>query len=162
MHPSMKFRHPILSWLAARTRIRGDIAPREAKGLLPRIKMYFGIQQASSKSVRCSWLSQSQSLSVVSARRRVLSSLGQTSICAANSRRPQFGHLSSGQSRPEYFPTWTLIPQHPVCCFDRHNLYISDLDNSARSRCSQSTSSKRSCGHFMISGRRHLAIFLLA
>jgi len=43
-------------------------------------------------------------------------------MCAAVSLRPQFGHFSSGHSRAEYFPTWTLVPQKPVCCLDLHIL----------------------------------------
>jgi hypothetical protein len=88
--------------------------------------------------------------SVVSASRRVLSSRGQMRMCSAVSLRPQFGHFSFRHSRPEYFPTWTLVPQKPVCCSDLHILYMSDFDDMARSRCSQSTSSKRSCGHFLV------------
>ena len=83
-------------------------------------------------------------------------------MCSAVSLRPQFGHFSSGHSRPEYFPTWTLVPQKPVCCLDLHILYMSDFDDMARSRCSQSTSSKRSCGHFLVSVSMRRATSLLA
>ncbi len=83
-------------------------------------------------------------------------------MCSAVSLRPQFGHFSSGHSRPEYFPNWTLVPQKPVCCFDRHILYMSDFDDMARSRCSQSTSSKLSCGHFFVSVSMRRATSLLA
>ncbi len=83
-------------------------------------------------------------------------------MCSAVSLRPQFRHFSSGQSRPEYFPTWILVPQKPECCFDLHILYKSDFDDMARSRCSQSTSSKRSCGHFFVSVSMHPATSLLA
>ncbi len=83
-------------------------------------------------------------------------------MCAAVSLRPQFGHFSSGHSRPEYFPTWTLVPQKPVCCLDLHILYMSDFDDIARLRCSQSTSSKRSCVHFLVSASMCRATSLLA
>ncbi len=83
-------------------------------------------------------------------------------MCAAVSLQPQFGHFSSGHLRPEYFPTWTLVPQKPVCCLDLHILYMSDFDDMARSRCSQSTSSKRSCGHFLVSASMRRATSLLA
>ena len=83
-------------------------------------------------------------------------------MCSVVSLCPQFGHFSSGQLRPEYFPTWTLVPQNPECCFDRHILYMSDFDDMARSRCSQSTYSKRSCGHFFVSVSMRRATSLLA
>ncbi len=83
-------------------------------------------------------------------------------MCSAVSLRPQFGHFSSGHLRPEYFPTWTLVPQKLVCCFDLHIFHMSDFDDMARSRCSQSTSSKRSCGHFLVSVSMRRATSLLA
>jgi hypothetical protein len=83
-------------------------------------------------------------------------------MCAAVSLRPQFEHFSSGHSSPEFFPTWTLVPQKPVCCLDLHILYMLDFDDMARLRCSQSTSSKRSCGHFLVSASRRRAVSLLA
>ncbi len=103
-------------------------------------------------------------LSVVSSNRRVLSSFGHKRMCAAVSLRPHLGHFSPRHSRPrpEYFSTWTLVPQKPVCCLDLHIFYMSDLDAMARLRCSQSTSSKWSCGHFLVSASRHWAISLLA
>jgi hypothetical protein len=107
-------------------------------------------------------LSHSLRLSVVSANRRVLSLFGQMRMCSAVSLRPKLGHFSSGYSRPEYFPTWTLVPQKPVCCLDLHILYMSDLDAMARLRCSQSTSLKWSWGHFVVSASRPQAISLLA
>ena len=124
--------------------------------------MYFGIQYASSKSVRCSWFSHLLRLSVVSTNNCVLSLFGQMRMCSAVSLRPQEGHFSSCQSRPEYFPTCTLVPQNPVCCLDLHILYISDLDVMAISKCSQSTSSNRSFGHFLVSVKSSRAISLLA
>ncbi len=83
-------------------------------------------------------------------------------MCTAVSLRPQFGHFSSGHLSPEYIPTLTLVPQKPVCCLDLHILYMSDFDDMARSRCSQSTSSKRSCGHFLVSVSMRQATSLLA
>jgi len=83
-------------------------------------------------------------------------------MCSAISLRPQFGHFSSGQSRPEYFPTWTLVLQKPECCFDLHILYMLDFVDMAKSRCSQSTSSKRSCGHFFVPVSMCQATSLLA
>ncbi len=38
----MKSLHPILSWLLASTLFLGDIVPREAKALSPRIRIYLG------------------------------------------------------------------------------------------------------------------------
>ena len=81
---------------------------------------------------------------------------------SAVSLRPQLGHFSSGHSSPEYLPTWTLVPQKPECCFERHVLYMSDFDDMARSRCSQSTSSKRSCGHCLVLVHVRRATSLLA
>jgi hypothetical protein len=49
-----------------------------------------------------------------------------------------------------------------VCCFDLHILYMSDFDDMARSRCSQSTTSKRSCSHFLVSVSMRQATSLLA
>jgi hypothetical protein len=100
--------------------------------------------------------------SVVSAYSRILSLFGQMSMCSTISLQPQLGHFLSGHSRPEYFPTWTLVPQKPVCCLDLHILYMLDLDVMARSRCSQSTSSNWSCRHFFVTARRPRAISLLA
>ena len=81
---------------------------------------------------------------------------------SAVSLRPQFGHFSSGHSSPEYLPTWTLVPQKPECCFERHVLYMSDFDDMAMSRCSQSTSSNRSCGQCFVSVSMRRATSLLA
>jgi hypothetical protein len=139
MHPSMKFLHPILSWLLVSALILEDIVLSEAKALSPCIRMYLGIQQASSKLVRLSWESHPLRLFVVSVNRRILSLLGHKWMCTAVSLQPQLGHFSSGHSKLEYFPTWTRVPQKPVCCLDLHSLYMSDFDFMARSRCSQST-----------------------
>ncbi len=88
--------------------------------------------------------------------------LDQVRMCSAVSLRPQVGQFLSGHSWPEYFPTWTLVLQNPVCCFDHHILYMSNLDAMARSRCSQSTSLNRSCGHFLVSVNSFRASSLLA
>ncbi len=100
--------------------------------------------------------------SVVSAHSCVLSSFEQMSMCSTISLQPQLGHFLSGHSRPEYFPTWTLVLQKPMCCLDLHILYMLDLDIMAILRCSQSTSLNWSCGHFFMSARRPWAISLLA
>ncbi len=100
--------------------------------------------------------------SVVSANSHVLSLFGQMSMCSAISLRPQLGHFLSGHLRPEYFPTWTLVPQKLACCLDLHISNMSDLDVMAGSRCSQSTSSNQSCSHFFVPARRPRAASLLA
>jgi hypothetical protein len=80
-------------------------------------------------------------------------------MCSAISLQPQLGHFLSRHSRPEYFPTWTLVLQKPVCCLDLHILYMSDLDVMARSRCSQSTSLNQLRLLFCVSNKA-LAYFL--
>ncbi len=143
----MKFHHPILSWLLASDRSLGDIRPNAKKGLLPRIRMYFGIQYASSGSVVLSFYIHLTSSSTFSSRSRVLSLSGHNIKCAAVSRLPQFGQSLSGSNSPEYIPTLTRVPQNPDVCLDRHTLYMSDLFFIAWSRCSQSTLLNRSFVH---------------
>ncbi len=83
---------------------------------------------------------------------------------ATVSLRPQFGQLSSGESSPDYHPTCTLEPQSPECCFGLQILYISFLFLRARSKCSQSTESKRSVDHLFLGrdAKYFLATSLLA
>ena len=150
MWPSVKFRHPILSWLLASERSLGDIHPNAKKGLSPRIRMYFGIQYASSGSVFSSYSIHLTSSSTFSSRSRVLSLSGHNIKCAAVSRLPQFGQRSSGSDSPDYIPTLTRVPQYPDVCLDRHTLYMSDLFFIAWSRCSQSTSLNRSFVHLSL------------
>ena len=66
MHPSVKRLHPILSRLSTMRRIVADISPIAANFLVPLIRMYFGIQYASSGSVFSSWCSHSSRFSVCS------------------------------------------------------------------------------------------------
>ena len=150
MWPSVKFFQPIWSWLSARAFSFEDIYPNVKNGLSPCIKIYLGIQYASSGSVLLSVSSHMLSLSTFSIRSLVLSLSGHSIRCAAVSRLPQMGQRLSGNATPEYFPTLTQVPQNPDVCLDCQTLYMPGLFFSASSRCSQSTSSKHLFGHLSL------------
>ena len=147
MCPSVKFFQPIQFWLSASDFSFVDMYPIFKKGLSPHIRMYLGIQYASSGSVLPSLSSHLLSLSTFSMSSRVLSSSGHNMRCAAVSRLPQFGHRSSGCVSPVYIPTLTRVPQNPDVCFERQTLYMSALFFRASSRFSQSTWSNCSFVH---------------
>jgi hypothetical protein len=150
MCPSVKFFQPIQSWLSARAFSFEDIYPNIANGLSPCIKIYLGIQYASSGSILLSVSSHMLSLSTFSIRSLILSLSGHSIRCVAISCLPQFGHRSSGDTFPEYLPTLTQVPQNPDVCLECQTLYMLGLFFRASSRCSQSTSSKRSSGHMSL------------
>ncbi len=150
MCPSVKFFHPIQSWLSARAFSFEDIYPNVENGLSLRIKIYLGIQYASSGSVLLSVSSHMLSLSTFSIRSLVLSLSGHSIRCAAVSHLPQFEHHLSGDTSPEYLPTLTWVPQNPDVCLECQTLYMSGLFFRASSRCSQLTSSKRLSGHLSL------------
>ncbi len=147
MYPSVKFCRPIMSWLLASAIIFVDIAPSSAKRLSPLIRMYYGIQYATSRSVLSSFSSHCTSLSVVSISSHILFSLGHLMMCADVSRHAQLGQQLFGESLPEYCPTCTRVPKKPEFCFEHHTLYMSNLFWSAKSKSSQLTSSKHSDVH---------------
>jgi hypothetical protein len=90
--------------------------------------------------VRCSWLSHLLRSSVISANSRVLFLFEQMSMFSAVSLLPQLGHFSSKHSRPENFPTWTLVPQKTRVLFGPPYFVHVGLGHHDPLRCSQSTS----------------------
>ncbi len=154
----------MISWLLADAFMQGDIAPKSANGLTPCISMYLGIQYTNSRSVILSLFNHFPNSSVFLISKWVLSLFEQRRRWCAVSLLPQFGHLLSGNVVPKYSPTCTLVPQKPDFCLDCQILYMSGLFLSAKSRCSQSTSSNCSFGHelFFLLPKYFLAAFLLA
>ncbi len=150
MCPLVKYFHPIQSWLTARAFSFGDMYPIVKKGLSPRIRIYLGIQHASSGSVLLSVSSHLLSSSTFSIKSLVPLLSGHSIRCMAILHLPQFGHCLSGDASPEYIPTMTRVPQKPDDCLDCQTLYMSALFLRASLRCSQSTSSKRSLGHLSL------------
>jgi hypothetical protein len=150
MCPSVKFFQPIQSWLSARAFSFEDIYPNVENGLSPCIKMYLGIQYASSGSVLLSVSSHLLRLSTFSIRSLVLLMSRHSIRCAAISCLLQFGHHLSGDTSPEYIQTLTRVPQNPDVCLECQTLYMSGLFFRASSRCSQSTSSKHLSGHLSL------------
>ena len=98
----------------------------------------------------------------MSASRRILYLLGQMRMCAAVSLQPQFGHFLSGHLRPEYFQPGPWFRKSLCVVWTSIFCTCWIFDDMARSRCSQSTSSKRPCSHFLVSASRCQAISLLA
>jgi hypothetical protein len=119
-------------WLSARAFSVEDIYPNIKNGLSPYIKIYLGIQYASSGSVLLSVSSHLLSSSTFFISSLVLSSSGHSIRCAAVSHLPQVGHHLSGDTSSEYFPTLTHVPQNPDVCLELQTLYMSTAAKTAQ------------------------------
>jgi hypothetical protein len=136
MYSSVKFLHPIVSWLCVSASILADMALSLAKDLSPCISIHFWEPFWVCDIIFSSQLDNS-SVFTMRSRIRVLS--GHIIRCEAHSRNLQIGHHWRENVLPELQPTCTLVLQKPEFWLDPYILYMSDLFFRVRLRCSQLT-----------------------